>query len=173
MYELEVILYVAERFISKMRIGLPAVIKTDAFPGEIFRGSISELSPVVDNISRTMKIKLKLEDPKSLLKAGMFAVVKLITEEKEDIVKIPAEALIKRFGENYVFVIKEDPSSDRQLAEKREVISGLRIDNQLEIIKGLDGGEEIVIRGQTLLDNNSPIKVISTITPIDSTDIVD
>ncbi|RKX87624.1 MAG: efflux RND transporter periplasmic adaptor subunit [Spirochaetes bacterium] len=173
MDELEVILYVAERFISKMRIGLPAVIKTDAFPGEIFRGSISELSPVVDNISRTMKIKLKLEDPKSLLKAGMFAVVKLITEEKEDIVKIPAEALIKRFGENYVFVIKEDPSSDRQLAEKREVISGLRIDNQLEIIKGLDGGEEIVIRGQTLLDNNSPIKVISTITPIDSTDIVD
>jgi membrane fusion protein, multidrug efflux system len=173
MDELELILYVAERFISKMRIGLPAVIKTEAFPGEVFTGSISELSPVVDKVSRTMEVKLKIEDPESRLKAGMFGVVKLITEEKENIVKIPAEAMIKRFGESYVFVLKDDPSSDRKLAEKRQVVSGLRIDNQLEIIEGLSGGEEIVVRGQTLLDDNSPIKVVSTIIPIESTDKVE
>jgi len=174
MDELEVILYVAERFISKMRIGLPAVIKTEAFPGEIFKGEISELSPVVDKISRTMEVKLKVEDPDSRLKAGMFAGVKLITEEKVGIVKIPAEAMIKRFGESYVFVLKDDPdSSDRQLAQKRQIVPGLRIDNQIEITQGLTGGEEIVIRGQTLLDDNSPIKVVSTVAPIESTDIVE
>lgn len=169
MDELEVIIYVAERFISKMRIGLPAVIKTEAFPGEIFRGSIRELSPVVDQISRTMEVKLKFEEEKTSLKAGMFAEVKLITEEKEGIVKIPSEAVIKRFGESYVFVINKDPAStDRMISEKRQVTPGLRIDNQLEIISGLEEDDEIVIRGQTLLEDGSYVKVVSTVPPLDS-----
>ena len=174
MDELEVIIYVAERFISKMRINLPAVVKTEAFPGKIFRGSIREISPVVDQISRTMEVKLTLNDPESKLKAGMFAEVKLITEEKEGIIKIPSEAMINRFGEKYVFVVKkENTSSESGIAEKRKVTPGLQIDNQLEIIKGLSGGDEIVIRGQTLLDDNSPVKVVSTVSPLSSTDKVE
>ncbi len=173
MNELEVIIYVAERFVSKLKIGLPAVIKADAYPGVLFKGSISELSPIVDKASRTMEVKLKLKDPDSLLKAGMFAVVKLIIEEKEGIVKIPSEAMIKRFGESYVFVLSKDPSSGKQTVEKREVIFGLRIDNQLEIIQGLAEDEVIVIRGQTLLEDGSFVKIISSIDPIESTDTVE
>ena len=108
MDELEVILYVAERFISKMSVGLPAVIKTEAFPGELFTGSIREISPEVDKNSRTMEIKLNIDDNTSRLKAGMFAEVKIITVEKENIVKIPAEAMINRFGEYYIFIVNKD-----------------------------------------------------------------
>jgi multidrug efflux pump subunit AcrA (membrane-fusion protein) len=173
MDELEVILYVAEKFISRMDVGLSAVIKTEAFPGELFSGSIRELSPVVDQISRTMEIKLHLDDKTSGLKAGMFAEVKIITEEKKGIVKIPAEAMINRFGESYVFVIKEDDKvSDRWIVERRIVVPGLRIDNQLEIISGLLNGDEIVIRGQTLLEDGLFVKVVSTVKPLEITDEV-
>ncbi|MCK5200589.1 MAG: efflux RND transporter periplasmic adaptor subunit [Spirochaetales bacterium] len=173
MDELEVILYVAERFISKMKVGLPAVIKTEAFPGELFTGSIRELSPVVDQSSRTMEIKLHLDDKTSRLKAGMFAEVKVITEEKKEIVKIPAEAMINRFGEYYVFVVEEDTElSAKWIVEKRTVVPGLRIDNQLEITSGLSGGDVVVIRGQTLLEDGLSVKVVSTVEPLEITDEV-
>lgn len=173
MDELEVILYVAEKFISRMSVGLPAVIKTEAFPGELFTGSIRELSPVVDQSSRTMEIKLHIDDKTSGLKAGMFAEVKVITEEKKGIVKIPSEAMINRFGEYYVFVVKKDAEvPDRWIVERRIVVPGLRIDNQLEIIRGLLDGDEIVIRGQTLLEDGLFVKVVSTVDPLKITDEV-
>jgi membrane fusion protein, multidrug efflux system len=174
MNELQVIIYVAERFISKLRINLPAIIRTEAFPGDIFRGKILELSPVVDKSSRTIEVKLSVRNTGYKLKAGMFAEVKLITEEKEGIVKIPSEALIKRFGESYIFVVKENPSDpERNIAEKRVVSPGLRIDNQLEITAGLEAGDEIVIRGQTLLEDGSIVKVVSTVPPLESQDKVE
>ncbi len=173
MEELEVILYVAERFISKMRVGLSAVIKTEAFPGELFTGRIREISPVVDQTSRTMEIKLHLDDKSSRLKAGMFAEVKIITAEKKGIVKIPAETLINRFGEYYVFVVNSDTEvSEKRTVERRVVSPGLRIDNQLEIKSGLSEGEIVVIRGQTLLEEGLFIKVVSTVDPLDITDEV-
>ena len=170
MDELEVILYVAERFISKMSVGLPAVIKTEAFPGELFTGSIREISPEVDKNSRTMEIKLNIDDNTSRLKAGMFAEVKIITVEKENIVKIPAEAMINRFGEYYIFIVNKD--SDKSTVEKKVVIPGLRIDNQLEIISGLKAGDTLVIRGQTLLEGGLFVKVVSTVEPLSITDEV-
>jgi len=173
MDELEVILYVAERFISKMSVGLPAVIKTEAFPGELFTGSIREISPVVDKNSRTMEIKLNIDDNTSRLKAGMFAEVKIITDEKENIVKIPAEAMINRFGEYYIFIVNKDSNNtDKNIVEKKIVTPGLRIDNQLEIISGLTAGDTLVIRGQTLLEDGLFVKVVSTVEPLSITDEV-
>ncbi|MDA3941557.1 MAG: efflux RND transporter periplasmic adaptor subunit [Spirochaetia bacterium] len=173
MDEMEIIIYVPERFISKMRTGLSAIIKTAAYPGEIFTGSIQELSPVVDQISRTMEVKIRLNDMSSKLKAGMFVEVKIITEEKSGIVKLPAEALINRFGEYYVFVLTEDnESNERHIAEKRLVTPGLRMDNQLEILNGLLGGEVVVVRGQTLIENQSMVKIVSTVDPLSVSDEV-
>ena len=170
MDELEVVLFIAERFISKMSVGLPAVIKTEAFPGEVFTGSIREISPVVDKNSRTMEIKLNIDDTTSRLKAGMFAEVKIITEEKENIVKIPAEAMINRFGEYYVFVVnKNSDNTDISTVEKKIVTPGLRIDNQLEIKSGLAAGDILVIRGQTLLEDGLFVKVVSTVEPLSIT----
>ena len=113
---LEIQLYVAERFISKIAMNQPCEISLDAWPGEIFRGTVTEISPVVDPASRTMEVKVNVTNQDNKLKEGMFAKVKVITEQKENTVKIPASALIQRFGETYVFVIEEAPPED--LAEK-------------------------------------------------------
>ncbi|MDR1047953.1 MAG: efflux RND transporter periplasmic adaptor subunit, partial [Treponema sp.] len=73
---LEIKLYVAERFISKISMGLPCEISLDAWPGEVFRGTISEVSPVVDPASRTMEVRVNVDNPGSRLKSGMFAKVR-------------------------------------------------------------------------------------------------
>ena len=164
---LEIRLYVAERFISKMAMNLPCEITLDAWPGEIFQGSISEVAPTVDPASRTMEVRVNVSDTGSKLKAGMFAKVKIVTERKDSIVKIPASAMLSRFGEQYVFSIDHDPENpDQTIVVKKAVVPGILIDGVLEIQSGLAPDEEIVIRGQTLLDEGSRVNIVERFAPL-------
>jgi len=181
---LEIKLYIAERFISKVAMNQPCEISLDAWPGEVFRGTVTEISPVVDPASRTMEVKVNVTNQGDKLKEGMFAKVKLITDQKENIVKIPASALIQRFGENYVFVVEELPpepeASDKSgkastdaappaklyAAKKRIVKPGISIDGALEIIDGLKPGEEFIVKGQTLLNDDAHVNIIERVPPL-------
>jgi multidrug efflux pump subunit AcrA (membrane-fusion protein) len=164
---LEIKLNAAERFISKMAMNLSCEVTLDAWPGEIFRGSISELSPTVDIASRTMEVRVNVSDTRSRLKPGMFAKVRIITERKNNIVKIPASAVINRFGEQYVFVIAKDEEDPQfNIVKKRIITPGILIDGVMEIQDGLAPEEEIVIRGQTLLDDGSRVNIIERVMPL-------
>jgi multidrug efflux pump subunit AcrA (membrane-fusion protein) len=206
---LEIKLYVAERFISKIALNESCEISLDAWPGEIFRGSVTEISPVVDPASRTMEVKVNVDNPGAKLKAGMFAKVKVVTERKTNIVKIPSNAMIQRFGESYVFVVEELPPQEaspaavaekapektglaalfenlfgkkqeeaapeedvppakQYVARKRIIKPGILIDQILEVQEGLGAEEEIIIRGQTLLDDGARINVVDRVQPLDS-----
>ncbi len=152
--ELEVRSRVAERFISKIRPGLEGVLRFDAYPADRFRAVVAELSPVVDPQSRTLDVRLRLVTPDRRIKAGMFGSVKIVTERRQGIVKVPSDVVVQRFGVAYVFVVKGD------VAERRKVNAGLQIDNGVEITEGLAAGEEIVLRGQTLLEDKSKVRVV-------------
>jgi len=166
---LEIRLNIAERFISKMAMNLPCEITLDAWPGEVFQGSVSEISPTVDPVSRTMEIRVTVSNTGSKLKQGMFAKVKIITERKNNIVKIPSAAVIRRFGEEYVYVVGKDPADPNfNIVKKRIIVPGILIDGVLEVESGLEQEEEIVIRGQTLLDDGSRVNIIERLTPFGS-----
>ena len=166
---LEVKLFVAERFISKMAMNLPCELTLDAWPGEVFRGSIREIAPTIDPASRTMEIRVNVTNTGSKLKPGMFAKVRIITERKNNIVKIPASALVSRFGETYVYIVVPDPDNPEQIiVRKRNVVTGIHIDGVLEIQSGLEAGDEIVARGQSLLEDGARVNVIERLTPLSS-----
>ena len=168
---LELRTYVAERFVSKIRFGLKAEIGLDAYPGQSFQARITELSPVLDPSSRTMEIRLELPGQDARLKAGMFAKVKVITAEKDGIVKIPANAVVKRFGESYVFTVAADPSDPAAFVARRALVTtGILIDDKLEILSGLAPAQEIVVRGQTLLEDGSRVNVIERLAPLPASD---
>lgn len=163
---LEVRTYAAERFISRLRVGQRAEVILDAYPGKVFSAAVTELSPTVDAASRTMEVRLVLSGSGGAVKAGMFAKVKVITEEKAGIVKIPAAALVKRFGETYAFTVEADPADPALLVARRKSVSaGLLVDGVQEILSGLSGGEEVVVRGQTLLEDGSRVNVIDRAAP--------
>jgi RND family efflux transporter MFP subunit len=143
------------------------LITLDAWPGEFFLGRVSELSPIVDPASRTMEVRVTVNDPNNRLKPGMFAKVRIITERRENIVKIPASSMISRFGEHYVYVVEQDPESpEHTLVRRRDVVPGILIDGILEIQRGLDPEEEIVARGQTLLDDGVRVNIIERLAPV-------
>ena len=168
---LEIQLNVAERFISRIALNQPCEITLDAWPGEVFRGAVTELSPTVDVVSRTMEIRVGVENPGAKLKPGMFAKVRVITEEKDNIVKIPVSAVVNRFGEQFVFVADtSDPAAP--VAQKRIIVQGISIDGILEVSQGLESGEEIVARGQTLLTDGSRINIIERLQPVSATNMI-
>ncbi|MCL2380946.1 MAG: efflux RND transporter periplasmic adaptor subunit [Treponema sp.] len=162
---LEIRLFVAERFISQVALNQPGEIVLNAWPGETFHGNIIELSPVLDPVSRTMEIRVGVNDPGTRLKAGMFAQVRIITEQREGAVQIPAAAMVNRYGEQFIFVADyADP--DAPVARRRDVVSGIMIDGVMEVQQGLAPGEEVVIRGQTVIYDGARINIVDRVQPL-------
>jgi multidrug efflux pump subunit AcrA (membrane-fusion protein) len=97
----------------------------------------------------------------------MFAKVRIITEQKNNIVKIPGTALIQRFGEDYVFVTEADPDNPgNSVARKRIVVPGILIDGILEIQQGLEPNEDIIVRGQNFLNDGARVNIVDRLAPL-------
>ncbi len=162
--DLELVVYISEKYISRIAAGLTAAVTFTAFPGEEYRARITEVAPVVDPTTRTLETKMRLVDRDRKIKAGMYADVKIITEGKQGIVKIPAGCVVERFGVPYVFVVTGDT------VQQREIERGIEIDDKLEVRSGISAGEMVVYQGQTLLEDGARVKVIETVDLIESDD---
>ena len=154
--DLEVKINIAERFISRVSTNQTAVVTFDAYPGVEFPATAKEVSPVLDTLTRTMQVKLKFNEKDDRIKVGMYARVKLITDSVHNAIVIPSSAVLTREEKTYVFVAKNGVS--RQEA----VECGISVDNKTEITRGLQVGDEIVIKGQALLNDGVKLNVIST-----------
>jgi multidrug efflux pump subunit AcrA (membrane-fusion protein) len=101
------------------------------------------------------------------MKAGMFAKIRIITEQKQGVVKIPASAVVNRFDENMVFVTSTDPADPAfQIVKQIPIVPGILIDGVMEVQSGLNPGDEIVVRGQALLEDGVRINVIDRVEPL-------
>jgi len=158
---LQVRTFIPERFISKIRMGMKANLSFESYPSAEFPAVVTEINPVVDEVSRTLEIKMDLVKRDDRIKAGMYAKISLVTEEKSDTVRIPTDCIISRFGETFVFVLDGE---DR--VAKRLVTPGIQISGVSEISAGLQAGEKVVFQGQTLLDDQAPVKVVRTVQPL-------
>ena len=148
---------IPERFISRIRPGMPAEIRLESWPGHVIELTVTELDPVVDSSSRTLGISMDLPaDSPEWVKAGMYAEIRLTTDEKDAVIKIPADTVLRRFGESFVFVVENDR------AVKRLITPGITLEGAVEIISGLQEGEQVVYQGQTLLEDGVALRVVRT-----------
>ncbi|WP_062326584.1 efflux RND transporter periplasmic adaptor subunit [Treponema endosymbiont of Eucomonympha sp.] len=153
--DLEITVDIAERFVSRIRLGQAALISFDAYPAETFPARVAEVSPVLNVASRTMQAKLRLDSADSRIKIGMYAQVRLITDERKNVVAVPYDALVRRAGDAFVFAAS---GGRARLIPVRE---GIRVDDRVEILSGLEAGDEIVVKGQTLLSDGNRINVVA------------
>ncbi|MCR4627514.1 MAG: efflux RND transporter periplasmic adaptor subunit [Treponema sp.] len=160
--ELEIRISIAERFISRIADGQKATLTFDAYPGETFGAKVFEISPVLDTATRTMGVKLRLDPPDNRVKVGMYGRVRLITETTKDAIIIPSGAIVTREGKEYVFVLNEETRNDENPTVRfQPVHKGISVDNKVEITEGLKAGDEIVVKGYSLLSNGAKVKIIT------------
>jgi RND family efflux transporter MFP subunit len=139
-----------------MRQGLAAQVSLEAIPGEFFGARIDEVSPVLDPASRTLRIRLRFTgrtDPR--IRAGMFATVSLVTSSRTNVPVIPRGAVINTYGSWIVFTVDGD-----SIARRREIRPGLGNEELIEVLEGLELGEQVVIAGQNFLSEGEPVRVV-------------
>jgi len=151
---LQVVTSIPERFISRIRVGMPAEIFLEAWPGHAIDLTVSEINPVVNSESRTLEIKLDVPGGQNKIKPGMYAEIRLTTDEKDNVVKIPADCVLRRLGEVFVYLVENDT------ALKRTVVPGITLNGVVEIIEGIQAGDKVVYQGQTLLEDGVNVRVI-------------
>jgi cobalt-zinc-cadmium efflux system membrane fusion protein len=123
-----------------------AEINFEAYPGQRFKGRITYLGDVLDPESRTVKVRCVIPNPDSLLKLGMFATIKIPTEESRRLPAVPADAVQLIDGEPVLFV-----ETSKGTFEKRAVRTGPERDRMVVIEQGLKVGEVVVTEGSFAL----------------------
>lgn len=122
----------------------------DALPGQSFTGTVSEIAPVVDPMTRTLGVKASVPNGNKALRPGMTARITLNLGERKDVVIVPRDALLG----GHVFVVKDS------VAERRNVVAGLIGDVNAEIVSGISEGEHVVIVGQQRLAGGEKVNPV-------------
>lgn len=151
---LQITVPVQERYVADLKLGLASLITLEAYPGAIFDAKVVRISPVVDAATRTKEVILHFESHDERVNAGMFAKVKLFTNEYKDCVAIPKDAIIDNGSESYVFL------SNGGVALKRVVTLGVTVDTLTQITSGVAEGDAVIVEGMLSLADGSNIKDI-------------
>jgi RND family efflux transporter MFP subunit len=133
---------VVERDLKQIGPGDGATVTVDAFPGEVFSGRIARVSPVLDPATRTAPIEVEIPNPSFRLKPGMYARVQVVTDQKREVLVVPANALVDIGGRRGVFI-----ALDNSTVTYRPVNTGIEEENQIEILQGVAEGERVVTTG--------------------------
>jgi RND family efflux transporter MFP subunit len=139
--------------LPRVRVGAPATVTIDAYPGERFTGRVAFIYPFVGEQTRTVKVRFTLANRGARLKPGMYANVELPTSSGRSLV-VPINALLDS-GEDQqvVFVAQGDG-----YFEPRRVRVGQRLDDAVEIISGLKEGESVASGAAFFLDSESQLR---------------
>lgn len=144
---------VFERQSQWVEVGQDAEVTLSYIPGKSWNGKVEYIYPSLDPKTRTLKVRLRFENPGELLKPNMYANVKIYGGAKENTIVIPLEGLIRTGREERVILSLGDGRF-----EARNVEAGIESGNYVEILDGVREGDDIVISGQFLIDSESSMR---------------
>ena len=124
-----------------------------AWPGEKFTGRIATRLPQVDPRSRTLGVRLVVENPGAKLAPGMFVTLRFASEEAQRSLVVPSEAVIMTGERSVVIVARDDGGFD-----VAPVTVGTEVDGRTVILDGLTEGQRIVLSGQFLIDSEASLR---------------
>lgn len=144
---------VFEQDLALVRPGQTAKVSLTAYPGRAFTGRVTFVYPTVEPQTRTARIRIELPNEAGLLKPALYGTVEIEAGESQAAVAVPESAVLDS-GTRQVVLIELGGGA----FEPREVELGARGDGYVEVVKGLAGGERVVVNGNFLIDAESNLK---------------
>ncbi len=145
---------VPERDLPKLRLGQRAYLTFEAWPDERFTAEVLRIRPVVDAATGTVRVTLDV-DARGKLRPGMFARVYVETETRQGSLVIPKAALSLESIGDTVYVAAAGTAS------RRSVGLGFKEGDHVEVLDGVEEGEQIIVVGQDGLSEGTPINVLA------------
>ena len=130
---------VQEKFSNLIRPNLPVQFAVESFPGQTFNGRIANISPSIDQQTRTFTVEVQVDNANRKLKPGFFAKGIILTERDNNVMALPEEAVSTLAGVSSVFVI------DNGVIRQQSVTLGAHEGKFFEILDGLMGNETVAI----------------------------
>ena len=148
-----VIAEVNEQDIGQVRIGNPAQVTVDAWPDRKFDGKVNFINPTLSSATRTVQVRIELNNPKGMLKPAMFANAQIDGGKSGKVLTVPTSAVIDSGTKQVVLVRLAEGRF-----EPRAVTLGKRNDSVVEVLGGIKEGEQVVTSANFLLDSESNLK---------------
>jgi membrane fusion protein (multidrug efflux system) len=149
---------VAEQDTHYIRPHLKAEFAVDAFPGRVFHGEVTRFAHAVDPLSRTLLVEIDIPNPDLDLKPGMYGRLSLIVDRHHASILLPAEAILFQESGASVFTV------DGGKARRVQIKTGYDGGDFLEITSGLTGTESVILSGQDLVTDGTPVESVQ-VTP--------
>jgi multidrug efflux pump subunit AcrA (membrane-fusion protein) len=137
---------VYEKDFAQVKIGQDILVYSMAYPNQVFEGKIVFISPRVDETSRTIKIRAAVQNPKSLLKLGMFVNADIVSQTDEEYLMAPSSA-VQALGDKKIVFLRVDEGK----FQPKEVVIKAETKDQTAISDGVREGDWIVGKGAFLL----------------------
>lgn len=133
--------------------GIDAVqVYFDALPGQVFEAHIDYIYPDLDPVTRTLRLRLEIENPDGILRPNMFGRAVMTSSVAAPSLSVPREAVIRGGAGDRVVV-----SLGNDRFRSRPVLTGIETDDRTEILEGLREHDVVVVSGQFLIDSESSI----------------
>jgi membrane fusion protein (multidrug efflux system) len=151
---LKLVANVLEKDVPLLKVGLKAKVRVESYPGRIFEGKVEKINSALDLSTRTLQTEVYIPNSDRSLKPGMFANVEVVLLEKPQTLVIPREAILGEGSEMSVFV------AEGKQAVRKPITIGYEQDRMVEVLRGLNEADQVVIKGQQLIKDGSTIRVI-------------
>jgi len=145
---------IQERYAGIVRVGLPVEFKVESAPGQKFHGRVANVSPAVDQATRSFPVEILVENRDRRLKPGFFVKGVIFTHKDENVLAIPENAVSTLAGVSNVYIIEGGK------ARQQMVTLGTRVGDLFELTGGLKGDEVLASSNLTLLATGVPVKVV-------------
>jgi cobalt-zinc-cadmium efflux system membrane fusion protein len=147
---------VFEKDIGLIHVGQQVLVKVPAWPGQEFKATVDFISRVVDDNTRTVKVRCVLPNPDRKLLPAMYASVELLSEPNDVGLVVPLNSLFTEGESDWVYVV-----IDSDHYQKRPVTVGLRLKDKAVVTEGLKPGDRLVVGGALLLRTEQDAEVQS------------
>ena len=141
-----------ETHLGRLQKGQGVEVASDAVPGQVFRGVLDAIDPQIDAAGRAISLRARLPNPGQKLRPGLFVRVRLAFGGERQGLAVPEESLVPAGSDNFVFRVAEGK------AQRVKVKIGQRRGATVEILEGLDAGDQVVTAGQLKLRDGVSVR---------------
>lgn len=150
-YNLKAVVFVSEKDVYRLKLNQTAVVTADVLKGKSFSGKVSFISPVGDD-NHNYRVELTVSNKSAVLKAGTYIKVNFNLGGETAVLQMPKTALVEGTKNPFVYIVNADK------VEVRKITIGREFGEQVEVLSGLEEGDEVVVSGQINLTGGSKIK---------------
>ncbi|RYY19607.1 MAG: efflux RND transporter periplasmic adaptor subunit [Sphingobacteriaceae bacterium] len=151
--EAKVQLNLTEAEVYQVKQGQQVKITTDVYPGQVFNGRISFISPQADETHNYSVEILATNNERTLLRSGTFVYADFSRKTKQNILLIPREALTQSIKDASVYVVENNA------VRQKPIKTGIEMNGMIQVINGLKAGEVVVTSGQINLKDGSQVSI--------------